>query len=213
MERSVRTAIIAAMLAACACATVESRCAKLDWRALGVEDGQAGEPESAFERRCGRCSGEAFAASYAEGRSEGLKSYCRPENAFAVGARGEPYHGVCGVDAGASFAPHYARGVRLFESERKAIAARQAESDLKAERWAVERRIMEAETAIAATVTKREDRAELRARLKDLRAELAALAGAASALAERRQASETEFAAARAQSAPGPAVTPTLASY
>lgn len=210
-----RAAILAAILAACGCATMETRCAAIDWRALGLEDGGAGAPESAFERRSERCPGEDFASLYRQGRAEGLKAYCRPEIAFRVGERGEPYRGVCSGEADPAFVVEYERGLRLFEIKREAIAARQAESDLRAERWGLEERIMEAETALASALIKRADRAELHAKLELLRADLRAMDALAPALAGRRLTAEMALKSALLE-APvdaAPAVAPILASY
>jgi len=199
----VRAALLICLsLVSSSCASLGGKdCTIADWREAGFEDGIAGAPENAFDRRCERCATKpGFAAdftAYTEGRAAGLAEYCRAETGFSVGARGEAYHGVCAAEDSVAFVAAYARGSRLFELEREAAAARIAASDAEAEIWRTKRRMVEVQARIAALSTDREDRAELGAELKRLRKSLSHSEPALPAFAERRLAAERELAGYR----------------
>lgn len=102
--RALGSALFAcAVLAGCATMDADD-CRKADWRAIGLQDGQAGEPPGMLDRRREDCAKAGFAtdtARYAEGRAIGLQQYCRLEQAARLGLEGKPYQGVCppGIDA------------------------------------------------------------------------------------------------------------------
>lgn len=121
-----------------------------------------------------------------------VTEYCTAENGFAAGASGETYAGVCVGPAAEAFLAEYARGEKLVELDREAIAASQAASDAMKDLWQVKRRIMEVDTRRISSVTSRAERTELNVELKSLQAEkdaieseMANLAAAKSAAAER----------------------------
>jgi hypothetical protein len=92
----------------------------MDWYAIGYQDGLQGHaPRSDLQQGNACSSSEAMSplASYARGRSEGLKRFCQPDKGFELGLRGDPYNGVCRTGAEQAFLPAYERGKAIFESE------------------------------------------------------------------------------------------------
>ncbi len=83
----------------CGCATMdESECRSADWYAVGLRDGQNGEPVSRLAKHSEACAEHGVRPQeqrYSEGRAAGLKEYCRIENAFDTGIKGHRYQGVC----------------------------------------------------------------------------------------------------------------------
>lgn len=97
MIRYVLTILFVAMVAGCA-TIPEDQCAKVDWYALGVQDGRAGYEEGRLERHREACAGVHISPDeirYGEGRRVGLAEYCRPDNAIREGLAGRYYRGVC----------------------------------------------------------------------------------------------------------------------
>jgi hypothetical protein len=87
------------------CASLnESECRRADWHGLGLQDGLQGKPLGILEDHRRACAEYAIGIDerpYLEGRAEGLREYCRIDNAFRSGRNGEQYQGVCppAVDA------------------------------------------------------------------------------------------------------------------
>ncbi len=85
------------VLAGCATLSQED-CLRGDWFGVGMKDGLAGEPESLLSEHAKACYEYGIVVenqTYFAGREQGLRDYCRLENAFAVGLNGRPYHHVC----------------------------------------------------------------------------------------------------------------------
>ncbi len=81
------------------CATLSrEQCQRGDWYGLGVADGQLGQPASRIDQHQSACAEYGIAPDnrqYMEGRAQGLSTYCRLDNAFETGLRGQRYQGVC----------------------------------------------------------------------------------------------------------------------
>lgn len=81
------------------CATLSQEdCLRGDWFGLGVKDGLAGETTSRLSDHAKACYEYGIAVrndAYLAGREQGLRDYCRLDNAFNVGLNGYPYHHVC----------------------------------------------------------------------------------------------------------------------
>lgn len=104
----------------------KEECLYADWRAIGYEDGAAGQPVSAVSSRRTACAKKAGVtvdmASYTAGRDAGLRSFCRPSNGYVLGANGGRYSGVCVDDEHSGFLFAYETGRRLFSLE-QAVAS------------------------------------------------------------------------------------------
>ncbi|MBU6373735.1 MAG: DUF2799 domain-containing protein [Alphaproteobacteria bacterium] len=120
-----------AALGLSACATMEpEQCAVADWRALGVQDGEAGRSLDFFEARTRDCAKAGFASdfnTYKIGREIGLTRYCVPARGFREGLSGAGYRGVCPADLAAEFQIAFNEGARAHDVLE---AVRSAESDI-----------------------------------------------------------------------------------
>jgi hypothetical protein len=120
-----------AVLAVSGCATMEpAQCAVADWRALGLQDGEAGRSLAHFEARTRDCAKAGFASdfsTYKVGREIGLTRYCTPARGFREGLAGASYLGVCPVDVAAEFQVAFNEGARAHGA---LAAVRSAESDI-----------------------------------------------------------------------------------
>lgn len=98
-DRRVRALPAVFALALASCATIpEEQCPKVDWYALGLEDGRAGQPASRLAEHRKACAGvkvEPDERAWLEGRRAGLAEYCRLPGAVAAGLAGRGYAGVC----------------------------------------------------------------------------------------------------------------------
>lgn len=204
------------------CASMsKSECLTADWRAVGYEDGARGAPVGAISSRREACAKKAGVApdmdAWLAGRQEGLAQFCRPQNGFNIGARGEAYHGVCEGAEGEHFLAEYRSGYLLFEMQRDAQHASVALSNAQSELWNVRRRIAAVETALLSPTTRHPDRVDYLLELKELMAMRAELEGAVAHEERRLAALEAELADYRAFLAEAPAdrgaVRPVNASY
>jgi vacuolar-type H+-ATPase subunit I/STV1 len=100
-----------------ACATMnESECLVSDWRTIGYEDGAAGYPASRIGEHRQACAKHGIApdlAAYQQGRDEGLRQFCQPNNGFNLGARGGTFNGACPADLATDFSDAYQAGRQL----------------------------------------------------------------------------------------------------
>jgi hypothetical protein len=206
-------------LAGCA-GMSKNECLTADWRAIGYEDGAGGAPVSAITPRrqaCAKKIGEApDMDAYLIGRNEGLADYCRPSNGFAVGARGEAYHGVCKDKAVGPFIAAYRRGAELYALESAAIRAGEAVAAAQNDLWSIRRRIAEIEAALVSPATPNADRVEHLVEMKNLyrdqrrvEADIAALERAQ----DRASAALSNYQRYLAEETQDGVVRPTSASY
>lgn len=97
------------LLASCATMSPEE-CKVADWSQVGMRDGLDGRPMSYLAARdedCTKAGVNINIGPYKLGRDEGLRSYCRPDNAVRVGLSGGSYAGVCPPETDAAFQHHY----------------------------------------------------------------------------------------------------------
>jgi hypothetical protein len=93
------------LLASCATMSPEE-CKVADWREVGQRDGLDGQPLSHLHDRaedCGKVGVAINTQAYTLGRNQGLRSYCRLENAVPLGLSGGSYSGVCPPEIDQSF--------------------------------------------------------------------------------------------------------------
>jgi len=90
-----------------ACATLsEAECQAGDWRSIGLNDGARGRSASYVDNHISACAEYGTTVDrqlYEAGRAEGLRVYCRLDNAVALGRAGETYNNVCQGEAGVAF--------------------------------------------------------------------------------------------------------------
>jgi len=101
-----------------ACATLnEDECLTMDWAAIGFEDGASGFPAQRIGQHreaCAKYDVTPDLPAYRQGREDGLKEYCRPANAYAVGVSGKEYKGVCPSGMADAFVQAYENGRYLL---------------------------------------------------------------------------------------------------
>lgn len=103
---------------AAGCASMDKdECRTADWRAIGLEDGAAGRALERLGEHRKACAKHGVAPDtdrYIAGRTEGLRTYCTPDNGYRVGRAGEPYRGVCSELSAPAFVAAYDRGRELY---------------------------------------------------------------------------------------------------
>jgi hypothetical protein len=101
------------------CASLnESECRSADWRTIGYEDGARGEPASRIGKHRHACASHGVApnlTAYQQGREEGLRQFCRPQNGYRLGEQGVPYRGVCPPYLESDFYVAYETGKRIYD--------------------------------------------------------------------------------------------------
>jgi hypothetical protein len=98
----------------------EQACVTADWRTVGFEDGSLGRAEATIGRYRQQCADHGVTPdldSYRAGHAEGVRTFCRASNGFAVGHSGAVYQGVCPGDLEPEFLTEYNAGRRLHELE------------------------------------------------------------------------------------------------
>jgi hypothetical protein len=127
--RSVVASVLClAFLASCATMSPEE-CKVANWRDVGQRDGLQGEALSQLNDRAEDCAKGGVTINtqaYMQGRDEGLRSYCRVENAVPLGLSGGTYRGVCPgyIDAQFQMRFQIARAVHDLRSEVKNLDSR-----------------------------------------------------------------------------------------
>lgn len=104
------------LLASCATMTPEE-CRFANWYDVGLRDGLAGQTLSLYNSRVEACTEAAVRVdgnAYLRGRDNGLQSYCRLENAVAVGLNGGSYEGVCPAGIDGEFRRRYAIAYNVY---------------------------------------------------------------------------------------------------
>ncbi len=120
------SAVVSAWLLA-SCATMSpEECKRADWRAVGQADGLDGQPLSHLEDRAKDCAEVGVAVNtpvYLQGRDEGLRTYCRLDNAVPLGLSGGTYAGVCPPEIDMAFQHRFqiARGVYDLRSDVRSL--------------------------------------------------------------------------------------------
>jgi hypothetical protein len=89
-----------------------------DWHGLGIQDGLAGEPGGRLSDHAKACHEYGITIqhdAYLAGREQGLRDYCRLENAFMVGLNGRPYHHVCPPAIDRLFGHYHSAAYAVYE--------------------------------------------------------------------------------------------------
>jgi len=94
------------------CATLSQQdCKRGDWFGLGVQDGRSGEASERLSEHRKACSEYGVAVNdsqYFAGREQGIREYCRIDNAFEVGLQGHDYRHVCPPSIDGVFSRYHA---------------------------------------------------------------------------------------------------------
>ena len=158
------------ILSGCAAMSGEE-CLTSDWRAIGYEDGSQGYASDRLGQRRKACAKHGVTPdfqAYQDGRSEGLKEYCQPQQGFNLGASGGRYNGVCPAHLEPDFLDAYRTGSQLHtlranvNSANYRISAKQRELD------SLDDVVGKKEAALIADETTVQDRVLILADLKEL---------------------------------------------
>lgn len=107
----------ACVFAGCAIMTPE-QCKQADWVAVGQRDGLDGQPMRTLDERINDCKEAGVVVDtgrYVSGREQGLQSYCKLENAVALGLNGAHYAGACPPIIDPAFRRLHEKGRAVYE--------------------------------------------------------------------------------------------------
>ncbi|MBK9624532.1 MAG: DUF2799 domain-containing protein [Rhodocyclaceae bacterium] len=162
--------VSAALLASCATMTQEE-CQHANWLDIGLKDGLSGEPMATLDDRIGICRKAGIAVDtgrYVTGRDQGLQTYCRIENAVALGLNGSYYAGACPPMVDVEFRRRYELAHAVYQA-RTELAKIDSRSD------ALQRQLRDIDLAEYKRVSeseKDEDRKHVRKEFDDRRSRL-----------------------------------------
>jgi len=182
-------AMVAVALSACVTTMSREQCLATDWAGVGFQDGARGYAASrygAHQTNCSEAQVVPDQAAYQSGRRNGLRTYCRPVNAYRAGARGDRYNGVCPSRIEPAFIYAFEAGKRIhaFNTAINRISRRmdRAERDLRG----LERRIPELEARATSNRLKKRQRRQAVIELQQLSENIGVLRVEISRLAEKR---------------------------
>lgn len=154
------------------CATMnEEECLVSDWHAVGFEDGARGYTADRIAQHRKACANHGVRpdlAAYRQGRQEGLRHYCTPQNGFNAGSSGAAYAGVCPQDLAADFSRAYGEGRRLHDLRGRVRSADHRLASLNRQVTELEDQIDQHEQTIVADGTDNLERARLLLEIKEL---------------------------------------------
>lgn len=162
--------LCAVALTGCA-AMSQKECQLGDWHTVGFNDGARGVPVTRlgdYAQACSKYGVSPDLTSYRSGYDQGLETYCRDGNGFAVGSSGGAYNGVCPASLEPQFMQGFRAGRQLFEMQASV-------NDLQGQIAAGEQSLREtaeqiaaAEAAVISDSTPSDQRAALLLRIAEL---------------------------------------------
>ncbi|MFK7895153.1 MAG: DUF2799 domain-containing protein [Myxococcota bacterium] len=149
----------------------ETQCKIGDWETLGERDGALGVRSSKLlelQETCIEYGVKPDRATYMAGWERGVRDYCSPSNAFAVGESGRRHNNVCPEDLREEFAAAFGKGQSL-SAARTAITEKEAAIQDGTERLEVVRKeVISTAAAQINPILTPSKRAELLAELQGL---------------------------------------------
>jgi outer membrane murein-binding lipoprotein Lpp len=123
------------------CATLnKNECQTVDWEQLGLQNGQAGEPQSYIaehQKACSQYKLPVDTAKWDAGWQKGIRNYCTPANGLAAGQRGRTDGSMCPSDQMQQFSYYAQIGGRVYSAQSDVDGARseleQISNDIKTE--------------------------------------------------------------------------------
>ncbi|MGO1246480.1 MAG: DUF2799 domain-containing protein [Oceanisphaera sp.] len=109
------------VLSGCASMT-EQECLTANWLEKGVSDGRSGYALTRLNnhhKACAKVGVMPNAQQYKEGRNQGLKHYCTPENGFLQGQQGQAYRQVCPAKLAPDFLRAFTDGKQLYNATKR----------------------------------------------------------------------------------------------
>ena len=106
------------LFAISACSTLsEEECKIADWTDIGRRDGEKGHKYDRFYSHVKACKEYGVtpdSTTYKNGRTQGLKVFCTPENGRRVGESGSGYNRVCPKNMERGFLSQYKIGKKIY---------------------------------------------------------------------------------------------------
>jgi len=103
------------------CATLgKDECLNADWRTIGYEDGAHGFAASRIGSHREDCAKHGVTPDfdrYEQGRLEGLREYCTPQQGYGLGTSGRQYNYVCPQDLESAFLKAYYQGKNVHGAQ------------------------------------------------------------------------------------------------
>ena len=112
------------VMALSGCATLNlEQCRRGDWYGIGLVDGRSGLPAPGrMDRHMQACARHGVRIDdrlYLQGHAQGLLDYCRIDNAFDTGLRGQRYQHVCPPEIDVLFDRYNRAAYRVYEVQRQ----------------------------------------------------------------------------------------------
>ncbi len=165
--KSISLFIGLAFIALASCASLsENTCQAGDWEAIGFKDGTTGQSPDRIIRHARACNDYGIAPNktlWEAGRTEGLKLYCTPRNAYREGADGDRLRPVCPFEDRPALLAENERGLEWYRIGRDID-----EAERRISRIGSQLRDLEVDDPLRATLTA--ERLLLRLDLSHLRA-------------------------------------------
>lgn len=174
---SVLMGLCAVALAGCA-AMSQKECQLGDWRTAGFDDGARGVPVTRvadYSKACSKYGISPDLTAYRSGYDQGLETYCREGNGYAVGSSGGAYNGVCPAALEPQFMQGFKVGRQLFEMQ---STVNDIQSQISAHEHALREnseQLAAAEAAVISDSTTSDQRAALLVRIAELSQQRGAL--------------------------------------
>lgn len=117
MYRLFAAFILLSLLGACATLT-KNECTNADWFSIGYSDGANGKEAGYFARHVKACEKHGVTpqqSPWKEGREDGLRVFCVPEQAYRIGRRGGGFPAVCTPKETIAMRPAWDWGRNYYE--------------------------------------------------------------------------------------------------
>ena len=167
---SVLMGLCAVALAGCA-AMSQKECQLGDWRTAGFDDGARGLPVTRvadYSKACSKYGVSPDLTAYRSGYDQGLETYCREGNGYAVGSSGAAYNGVCPAALEPQFMQGFKVGRQLFEMQSSVANLRSQISAREHSIQEISEQIAAAQVAVISDSTPSDQRAALLLRIAEL---------------------------------------------
>lgn len=162
--------LLASVISGCETMT-KDECKYADWNDIGLRDGLSGQTLSLLSDRANDCTKAGIRVDtplYLAGREQGLRSFCRLENAAPLGLSGGAYAGVCPALVDIEFRRRYRAGYAVYEWRNKG-----AELDKRSDRLQRQlREVYEEENRQLRASDKDDDRTRIRKEFDERRRHL-----------------------------------------
>lgn len=169
--------LCAVALAGCA-AMSQKECQLGDWHTAGFDDGARGLPVTRvgdYAKACSKYGISPDLTSYRSGYDQGLETYCRDANGFAVGSRGGAYNGVCPASLEPQFMQGFRAGRQLFELQSGVNNLRSQITEREHALQETSEQLAAAEAAVISDGTPSDQRAALLLKITELSTQQGAL--------------------------------------